>query len=291
MFDGPTDAASLAAIAAWHVHVVRLLLNEDCWLGINGVEPRFSGERYRAAVKAYVSRIEQAGMDVILDLHWNAAGHRLARRQHVMPDESHAVAFWRSVASRFGDDPAVVFDLYNEPHDVSWRCWRDGCTVNDGGTWRAVGMQRLVDTVRGAGATNVIMVGGLGWSGDLTGWRHWRPDDPLGQLAASWHVYSFGACTDESCWNANVDALHGVAPIVVGEFGQMNCRHDFVDRFMAWADRQDGGVGLGYVAWTWDDWSDCNGPTLITDYDGTPTTYGVGIRDHFVERFGAPGVR
>jgi hypothetical protein len=39
------------------------------------------------------------------------------------------------------------------------------------------------------------------------------------------------------------------------------------------------------VAWTWDNWPNCNGPTLITDYTGAPTGYGVGVRDHFVSRF------
>src|SRR5438309_325049 len=36
IFDGPSDAASIQAIAAWHTNVVRVPLNEDCWLGING---------------------------------------------------------------------------------------------------------------------------------------------------------------------------------------------------------------------------------------------------------------
>src|SRR5206468_74068 len=34
-FDGPSDATSIAAIAAWHTNAVRVPLNEDCWLGIN----------------------------------------------------------------------------------------------------------------------------------------------------------------------------------------------------------------------------------------------------------------
>ena len=37
-FDGPTDdPASIAAMKSWHVNAVRLPMNEDCWLGINGV--------------------------------------------------------------------------------------------------------------------------------------------------------------------------------------------------------------------------------------------------------------
>ena len=46
--DGPTDAASIAAMKAWHINAVRVPLNEDCWLGINGVKPQYGGAPYRA---------------------------------------------------------------------------------------------------------------------------------------------------------------------------------------------------------------------------------------------------
>jgi hypothetical protein len=283
IFDGPSDAASVAAMATWHVHVVRVPLNEDCWLGINGVPKPLAGKAYRQAISGYVATLEAAGMNVVLELHWSAPGSEPSDGQRKMPDAGHSPDFWRSVASRFGADQAVVFDLYNEPHDVSWRCWRDGCMV-DG--WKAAGMQALIDAVRGTGATNVLMLGGLGWSGDLTKWKRYMPNDPLRQLVASWHVYDFGACgTDEWCWRSNVRGVGDVAPVLLGEIGEVDCAHGFVDRFMAWLDHRD----IGYLAWTWDDWPNCDGPTLITDYDGSPTGYGVGIRDHFIHRFPALG--
>ncbi|MGH7298416.1 MAG: glycoside hydrolase family 5 protein, partial [Polyangiaceae bacterium] len=36
-FDGPVDQTAIDAMKAWHVNAVRVPLNEDCWLGINGV--------------------------------------------------------------------------------------------------------------------------------------------------------------------------------------------------------------------------------------------------------------
>src|SRR2546426_9476568 len=51
IFDGPNDAASIAAMAAWHV---RVPLNEDCWLGINGVNQAYGGRNYRKAIRDYV---------------------------------------------------------------------------------------------------------------------------------------------------------------------------------------------------------------------------------------------
>jgi endoglucanase len=281
-FDGPSDQTSIAAIAAWHVHVVRVPLNEDCWLGINLPNPAYGGSAYRKAVASYVHLLEQNGMDVILDLHWSAPGTEPANEQQMMPDLDHSPAFWRSVARKFGQDRAVLFDLYNEPHDVRWGCWLKGCILPAG--WRAAGMQRLVTTVRNAGAQNILMIGGLGWSGDLTKWQSHIPSDPLGQLVASWHVYDFGSCTDQSCWAANVAGVGSAAPVLLGEFGETDCGHSFVDGLMSWAD----GQGIGYVAWTWDTWDCDSGPALITDYGGTPTGFGQGVRDHYVIRFPGP---
>src|ERR1051325_4101542 len=37
IFDGPVDDAAILAMVNWHINSVRIPLNEDCWLGINGV--------------------------------------------------------------------------------------------------------------------------------------------------------------------------------------------------------------------------------------------------------------
>jgi hypothetical protein len=58
IFDGPSDAASVQAIAAWHANAVRVPLNEDCWLGINGVNPAYAGANYQAAIVNYVTLLK-----------------------------------------------------------------------------------------------------------------------------------------------------------------------------------------------------------------------------------------
>jgi len=280
IFDGPVDKASIKAIGSWHANAVRIPLNEHCWLGINGVPDQYGGKAYRNAIAGFVHRIERQGMNVILDLHWTNHGDQLALGQQKMPNADHTPAFWRSVAKRFGDDRAVVLDLFNEPHDVSWACWRDGCQL-DG--WQAVGMQRLVDVVRNAGAYNVLLLNGIGWGGDISAWAANRPDDPRDQLVAGWHLYNFSACTIPTCWTDQADnGVGDVAPILIGELGQSDCATWFVDQLMGWADERD----LGYLAWTWNDWPQCDGPTLITDFDGTPTAYGAGIKAHYRDQFG-----
>ncbi len=50
-------------------------------------------------------------------------------------------------------------------------------------------MQQLVNAVRRAGASNVILLGGLDWASDDTDVARYLPSDPLHQEAASFHVY------------------------------------------------------------------------------------------------------
>jgi hypothetical protein len=278
IFDGSSDDASVAAIASWHTNVVRIPMNEDCWLGINGVNPAFGGANYQQAIEAYVSLLHQHGLYAILDLAVVDPGDILATGLQQMPDQDHSPAFWASVAAAFKDDPAAIFDLFNEPYpgnnttsDASWTCWRDGGTC-DGLSYQAAGMQELVNTVRAAGANNVIMLGGIGYASVLDQWAAYEPVDPAGQLAASLHDYNFGGCTTSDCWNATLAAV-GNAPLITGEMGF----DGYIEPYMTWADAH----GVGYLAWTWDTWGCDGGQALISDYDGAPCDpYGTGYQQH-----------
>jgi len=288
IFDGPSDATSVAAMASWHIDAVRLPLNEDCWLGINGVPSAYGGSNYQQAVQQYVSSLHSAGIAVILDLHWAAPGSVAATRQLPMADTDHAPAFWSSLATTFRSDPSVVFDLFNEPYlDTNnavttdpWGCWLNGCTINPGNgvstPWQSAGMQQLVNAVRSSGATQPIMAGGLGWSNDLTQWLAHRPADSAGQLTASFHDYNFTSCNTVSCWNAQVAPVAAQVPVITGELGEDDCAGGFIDQYMQWADS----MGVSYLGWTWDTWDCSSGPALITAYDGTPTAFGAAYRAH-----------
>ena len=276
IFDGPSDAASINAMASWHINAVRVPLNEDCWLNINGVNPAYGGANYQSAIAGYVNRLHQHNLYVILDLHWSAPGKQKATGQQPMPDADHSPAFWRSVAAIFRNDRAVVFDLYNEPYGVDWACWRNGCSSPG---WQTAGMQQLVNAVRGAGANNVIMLGGLSYANDLTGWLSHEPADSRGQLAASFHTYNFNVCNMVSCWNSQDLPVAAQAPLITGELGENDCGHGFIDSYMAWADS----YRVSYLGWTWDSWSCSGGPALITSYSGTPSGFGIGFRDHLLK--------
>ena len=281
----PLDATAAHQISTWHADAVRIALNEDCWLGINGAHVRYSGAVYRAAIVRWVADLNADGMVAILDLHWSAPGTTPSVQQWPMADADHSIAFWSGVASTFKSDPGVIFDLFNEPYlglghptPADWECWRNGCDmpfplctavgehVADAAPrqchsvqYQVAGMQQLLDAVRGAGADQPVMVGGLDWASDLcddsrdTGtsesclWLQYEPVDPDHQIAASFHTYNFTPCSSPDCWNSNVATLAQTVPVITGELGERDCTDHYVDQYSDWADQHD----ISYLAWAW----------------------------------------
>ena len=291
-------AATVAPLKDWGINAVRLQLNEDCWLGVNGASPDYSGLRYRQVIANYVTTLTDGGMRVILDLHWTAPGTILSTMQDEFPDADHAPDFWQSVAGTFGSNPAVMFDIFNEPKpsisDVrNWKCWRDGCALASDypghPAFQVAGMQSLIDAVRSTGARNVILVGGLGYAGSfyddenppVARWESFLPVDPLSQLAASIHIYPYTYCHDVACWLANIGPVAKRYPVIAGEVGEGDgsasyplCDGTFLTGFMNWADT----LGVSYLAWTWNPWGNC--AALIGDFNGTPVNHGIAFKQH-----------
>ncbi len=184
IFDGPVDDIMIQHMLNWNINAVRIPLNEQCWLGVNGIKPEYSGKNYINAVTDFVKRINNHGMYVILDLHFSAPGTVLAKEASVMADTDHSVPFWSQMANHFKNMPDVIFDLFNEPYldrtsgSDAWKCFRDGGKC-PGVDFDVAGYQTLVDTVRKTGSKNVVMIGGLSFSNDLSKWLSFRPVDPL----------------------------------------------------------------------------------------------------------------
>lgn len=277
IWSAPTDEAAIAAMVAWHIDVVRIPLNEDCWLGIDGAPAQYSGSAYQQAIHEFVQALHDAGLYAILDLQWSAPGESQATSLQSMADAEHSVPFWSSVAQSFREDPAVLFDLYSEPHDVSWECWLEGCVLpwSGGGTWQTAGMQSLVDAVRSQGATQPLLLGGVEWANDLSGWLAHLPDDPQHQLVASVHVYPNNTCSSAACWTETLAPIAAHYPVVAGEIGEFDCEDHFIAQFMNWADAND----VSYLGWTWNTFNCESGPALISNTEGTPTAFGQGLLD------------
>ena len=304
IFDTPTTTVSMAMVKAMRTwtgaNAVRLPVDEQCWLGLPGIPAAYSGARYRRAIKQYVSMLNSQGFAVILDLAGTAPGKELSNNQEMMPD-AHSVAFWRSAATMFRGNPLVLFDLFNEPWPyndanttAAWKCWRNGGCVqpsqNGRDSYTAVGLQQLVNTVRGTGARNILIAEGIQYAATVNQWLTYRPHDPSGNLIASVHVYSFNDCSNLACYNGSMRTVSEHAPMLIGEFGpnltvpytpelDNSCpAHDigstgFDSILLAWARR----AGASWTAWSWNAWGDCW--SLILNFGGHPTSpYGLIVR-------------
>ncbi len=326
-FDGANDQAGVAAMAAWHINAVRVPLNEDCWLGINGLPFMDTAANYQAAITQWVDLLNKNGMVAILDLHWAAPGTTATSTtvgQLPMTDADHAPAFWTSVATTFKGNSSVIFDLFNEPFITDWTCWTQGaaasagCAKDKSNTAYAVaGMATLLKAVRGAGATNVVILGGLGYSSDFSSWVTSVETIPtlpsplngltLDNVAASYHAYDFnsaqstcpgqydgysGTCSSGAATAAAThvtDVLAAGFPLVIGELGISAFSASTAAKFTAaqitdlegWLDSVmtwTEGQGQSYIGWSWNTDTD---PLLVTDYAGTPTPdFGVTYKAH-----------
>lgn len=280
--NGISDAASAAALASWKINVVRLPLNESCWLGINGAPAAYSGvTNYQTPVKNYVNTLTAAGIAVILDLHWVGPGNTLASQppnQVPMPDRDHAIAFWQQVASSFKSNTGVIFDLYNEPYpagnvdsNAAWTCLRDGSPggvasascPGSGFNYNGAGIPELVQAVRGTGATNLLMLPGVTYTGHLSQWlTYMAPLDS--NIAASVHIYPGGSqCSDLACINTELGPIVQSYPLIADELGQQSCAVDQINPVIDWLESKS----QHFLAWQWVVGS-CDGSDVEGNYYG-----------------------
>lgn len=292
IFDGPNGAKAVKAIADWHVNIVRVPLNEDCWLGINGVKRAYRGLAYRRAIVNYVKLLHRYGMYAELSLIWAAPNRYKATYQSGAPDASHSPAFWTSLARTFKNDRSVILAPWGETV-VDATCFLRGgtCEATYGPKnkpYKTAGMQEAVTRMRRAGYKGVISIPGIDYANDLTHWLSHKPNDPRRQLIAEAHVYGKNSCSSNSCLDRAMRPVARKVPLIFGETGpsydDSECGSTTISRLMTWAES----AGVGYLAWTWDTWDTCN--SLISDYSGSPRgEYGSWVRSHYAGLAGAHG--
>jgi endoglucanase len=303
IFQGPADAGSVKALESWHVNAVALPLNEACWLGgFAHLDRRYTGRPYRRAIVNYVKRLNAAGIYVVVRLSGAAPGNRaygsdaISSDEVPMADADHSIAFWRSTAATFRSFKRVLFHTFDEPHDVSWKCLRDGCTANDVpegqtrfGSYRTAGDQAMVNAIRATRAHQPIIISGPNFAGDLSSWVRYQPRDPRHALVADVSSFDYA---DFVVSHAHALRVFGRRhPIVVGGFGDTHCVSTYSKKVMAVMDA----IGQSYLAWTWDTVQDYGGCSnaLLDDpatkngfpagyYSGRPSGFGRGVRDHFL---------
>jgi len=262
-----------SAVVGWHSNLVRIPLSQDRWFGKTS-EQRDDGRSYQSLVDQLVQSCTEKGTYILLELHWNNAGAWGQNiGQHKMPD-SNSVIFHRSLAAMYGNVPAVLLGLYNEPHDISWDVWLNGGLVTEdfeqnGETkklsYRTIGFQALYDTVRAAGATdNLIVIGGLDWAFDLSGVLNGHAVSGR-NIMYDTHPYPW----KDTNWDGKFGNVGRQTPILVGEWGG-----NFQEGHRTYGNTMAAYLRVNRFCWTAWCFHPSAGPTLIQDWNYISTGFG-----------------
>jgi hypothetical protein len=148
-----------AAATTWCANTVRLQISQALMVAPNNSIRK----PFLDAVEKEVSFARSLGLLVALNLQ-----DKLSRQY--MPTVA-SEAFWGALATRYRNDPGVIFDIFNEPGNVkTWSFWRNG-GVRDGIQY--FGMQQLASFIRSTGAQNLLWIQGPHKGGSLKWvWRY-----------------------------------------------------------------------------------------------------------------------
>jgi hypothetical protein len=273
------------AIDQWHSNVIRLPVRENFWFGWGPWQKKGdNGMTYRKIIDDAVNACAARGAYLVLDLHTFGA-----------PTQTQ-LAFWKDAAVRYKNNPAVIFELFNEPHDISWKVWRNGGNIHEGKNEDVnvkentevsdedytPGMQALVDAVRSTGAKNLIIAGGLDWSYNLSGiLKGYALKDQPGcdGIMYSSHIYPW-----KKDWQKNFLDAAAQYPIFIGEVGCPQKWEDFKfikpeERYetlgpnCTWPNDMIAVIQKYKLNWTGFSFHPHCGPMVISDWNYTPTPY------------------
>jgi endoglucanase len=290
----------IATIARdWGARILRVPFTQDFVLRGRGDR---SAADYRAAIDRVIAWAARHGCYTLLDLQW-LDGDRVFgmnadftwNRVPPLPD-ARSIETWSILAVRYRDEPAVLFDIFNEPHDPlpddSYTLHgivddHDGADTIVPLSTRRVTMRewqpwarRLIAAIREPHPDAVVFVSGVRWAYDLRGMPLLGPDDtPLANIVYSTHVYPWSRTSRlrvgayEQDWDRAFGHLADRVPVFVAEWGG-------TDEHVAWGRRLRRYLdarAIGWAAWSWADWPHLVQSHRTTDY--TPTTFGALVRD------------
>ncbi|MBV9084127.1 MAG: cellulase family glycosylhydrolase [Acidobacteriaceae bacterium] len=271
------EAALLEIVCNWKANIIRVPFNQEWALERPGYDPR----PYRNALERTIYIAAAAGAYTLLDLHWlddrTPRGTINGRPNFVPPlPDLDSIRVWRQLAELWREETAVLYDLFNEPHDVLPDDSIPVSRIRDDGStyvlrsrkvrhreWRPWA-RHLIQAIRSRNPDALIFVSGTDWGFDLRNCV--MPDIP--GLVYSTHVYPW----KPDNWDCAFGDLAGAVPVFAGEWGGGDCDVGWGLRLAAFFEDR----GIGWTAWSWSD-----EPRLITCAQRgsfEPTRFGAFVR-------------
>jgi hypothetical protein len=243
--------------------VLRLPFNQDWALRGRGA---FPSEDYLDAIDQVISWAVEGGAYTLLDLQWlDADTPRGGERQFVAPlPNQHSLTVWSKLAMRYQGCTAVLFDLFNEPHDrlpedpvplahpdgsPYLLPWRRRVYAHNWKPWA----RSLIDVIRRAHPHSLIFVSGVNWGYDLRGMKIDRAN-----LVYSTHVYP----DKRPDWETAFGRFAANEPVFVGELGGEEKDLAWGRELLAWLEERE----IGWAAWSWRDWPHLQRDGILTPF-------------------------
>jgi len=265
-FTGLDQQKIVAAAVDWCANTVRLQLSQDNLFGPNGTG---FDQTYMHAIQFEVALAESYSLVVVINDQTEFGGP-VARSTQRGPTAA-TEAFWKDMAGLYGNDPQVIFDLFNEPRTYSvgmtqaqeWQLWLNGGWF--GGTFYPFGMAGLAAYVRNnLGARNLFWVEGPDNSHSFAGMVSHGALLKVSNVVYALHHPA--GLTNPASWDADLGYLvkTGVAPVVDGE----------------WTNYEPAPT-VTYQAPRSSCWPDA--PTAVPAYLGYLTRLGIGLNAYQLE--------
>lgn len=175
----------------WKSSIVRVALGVD-----NGGsylnDPDSNIQRIETVIDAAIAN----DMYVIIDFHTH----------HAEDHQQAAIEFFKKMAKKYGDTNNVIYEIYNEPLQVSWSNVIKPYA------------EAVIKEIRAIDADNLIVVGTPNWSQKVDDASRDPIDDP--NVAYSLHFYA--GTHHQNIRNNAVTALNNGVPVMVTEWGAVN---------------------------------------------------------------------
>ncbi|MCH8061904.1 MAG: ThuA domain-containing protein, partial [Chloroflexi bacterium] len=174
-----------------------------------------------------------------------------------MPDQEAEDAMAK-LAAHFKDEPAVLYGLQVEPHDVSWAELKPRFTT-------------MIDAIQANNPKAVVVVPGTQWSRYI----YHQLDDPIIRDNLVLKTHTYDAWGDVQA-GYRLDEASAQYPVIIGEFGPVSSppvSMTDIDDMLNYADEK----GISWAAWLF---NEVGCPCLLSDAGAmTPADpYGVAIK-------------
>ncbi|WP_299188565.1 cellulase family glycosylhydrolase [uncultured Aquimarina sp.] len=193
------DSETVKHLASdWNSSIVRAAMGvKESWDGGTGYidSPNFQKNKVRTIVDAAIDE----GIYVIIDWHTHEA------EQYT----SEAADFFKEMASIYGNQPNVIYEVYNEPINQSWSQVKNYA-------------ETVIDAIRSEDPDNLIIVGSPTWSQDVDV----ASNNPINDSNTAYTLHFYSGTHTQFLRNKAQTALNNGVALFVTEWGAVNANGD-----------------------------------------------------------------